>query len=139
MSDETVEKTETNGNKGLLYGGGCCGLVIVIFLVYLFVGVSHPMDHNRSIDMYGVNVSIPEEMQGNVTETTIKTGKNYVFEDPNKNFSVSVSDDPANDIVKPINYDSSLGYYGKTTVKNKTVVVYANDQDTMERVLVSAH
>ena len=126
-------------NKGLLYGGGCCGLVILIFLVYIFFGISHPMDHNRSVNMYGVNVSIPEEMQGNVSETNMKTGKNYVFEDANKNFSLSVSDDPANDIVKPINYDSSLGYYGKTTVKNKTVVVYANDQDTMERVLSSAH
>lgn len=139
VDKEDVTKTETP-NKGLLYGGGCCGLIIVIFLLYMFLGVSHPMDHNTSVDMYGVNITVPEEVEQNISSTNINGGgKTYALEDEGHNFTVYVTDDPSPEVEGMANYDASFGYYGKTFVGGKAVVVYADDGDTLERVLLSAH
>lgn len=138
MEDKNKQQ-KTEKNKGLLYGGGCCGLIILIFVLYMFFGVSHPMDTNKTIEMYGVNITVPAEMQSNITSMDIRSGgKTYTFEDNNKNFTVYVTDDPSPEVAGIMNYDADLGYYGKTVVRGKTVVVYAGDSDTLERVLLSA-
>lgn len=130
--------TDTDNKKTF----ACCGLMFLIGAIFMIAFMSTPqlMDTNKTINIYDVNITIPEQSNAEITNTKTNLGYTYAYDDPNtENLTIYVSDDPAPEVEPGINYNSLLKCYeGKTFIRGKSVVVYCDSMDVLERVLWSA-
>lgn len=135
-----TDKNTKDKNKTPLILGGCCLLIIVIAIIAYGTGEpQNTLQENQTLVMYGVNLTVPGDVNTTITNTTYPGGMTYALEDTSKDLTIYVTDDPSPEVNYTPTYSSDLGWYQKTDVNGKTVIVYSSSSDLTEQILLSAH